>query len=179
MTQSQLLFHQIYIPSIVINLINNKNHLVRLTSFQKPTISLLFNLLQVWPSKSTSIFAVLFILSFNALNYYFYVSLNVAAVSTVRIFINFVTVPKKVFFFRRNFKPTAETNNAFKRPHTMWSRHGLQHSSSLLFRSCIKVQKVAVDVGLHSQHHLLPLCMLVVTSLSDVNQKEVLCISLT
>ena len=95
MTKSQLLFHQIYIPSTVLHLINNKNQLwrtVRLTSFQKPTISLLFNLLRVCPSTSSSIFAVLFILSSNALKYYFYVSLNVAAVPTVRILINFVTV---------------------------------------------------------------------------------------
>ena len=94
----------IYIPNTVLHLINNKNQLwrtVRLTSFQKPTISLLFNPLRVCPSTSSSIFAVLFILSSNALKYYFYVSLNVAAVSTVRILINFVTVLdcKTVGFF--------------------------------------------------------------------------------
>ena len=215
MTKSQLLFHQIYIPSIVLNLINNQNQLwriVRLTSFQKPTISLLFNLLRVCPSTSTSLFAVLFIISSNALNYYCYVSLKVAVVPTVRILINFVTVldcktagfflkiskeidkawvlrarsarasharpqlsplsgslfsasfqtfcltartyfntqkyglfcslwqyQNKVFFFRRNSKPTAETSNAF-RPQKMWWRHGLQHSSWLLSQTYIKVQ---------------------------------------
>ena len=64
---------------------------VRLTSFQKPTISIRFNLLQVCPSMSTFVFALLLISFFNVLSDYFYVSLNLMAVHTVRILIKFVT----------------------------------------------------------------------------------------
>ena len=42
-----------------------------LTSFQKPTISIRFNLLQVFPSVPTFVFAVLLISSFKVLRDYF------------------------------------------------------------------------------------------------------------
>ena len=42
-----------------------------LTSFQKPTISIRFNLLQVFPSVPTFVLAVLRISSFNVLRDYF------------------------------------------------------------------------------------------------------------
>ena len=48
--KSQLRAKQICLPSIISNVINNKNELwktVRLTSFQKTTIAIRFNLLQV------------------------------------------------------------------------------------------------------------------------------------
>ena len=53
-----------YTSSSISNVINNKNKLwktVRLTSFQKPTITIRCNLLQVWPSVPYFIFTVLFI----------------------------------------------------------------------------------------------------------------------
>ena len=46
------------------NVINNKNELwktVRLTRFQKPTISIRCNILQVWPSVPSFVFTMLFI----------------------------------------------------------------------------------------------------------------------
>ena len=51
--------------------------------FFKTTISIRFNLLQVCPSVFPFVFAVLFTVSFNVLNSYFYDSLNLVAVSTV------------------------------------------------------------------------------------------------
>ena len=66
--------------------------IVRLTSSQKPTILIHFNLLQVFPSMITFVkFAVLVIPSLNVLSAYSYVSLNLISVSTVRVLIKFVT----------------------------------------------------------------------------------------
>lgn len=48
--------------------------------FSKTTIQIHFNLLQVRPSRPPFVFARLFILSFNVLSGYFYVSLSVVAV---------------------------------------------------------------------------------------------------
>ena len=64
---------------------------VRLRSLQKPEILVRFDLLPVCPSVPTFVFAVLLIPSFNILSDYFYVSLNLVAVPTVRILIEFVT----------------------------------------------------------------------------------------
>ena len=53
-----------YTASSISNVINNKNELwktVRLTSFQKPTKTIRFNLLHVWQSVPYFVFAVLFI----------------------------------------------------------------------------------------------------------------------
>ena len=53
-----------YTSSSISNVINNKNELwktVRLTSFQKPTKTIRFNLLHVWQSVPYFVFAVLFI----------------------------------------------------------------------------------------------------------------------
>ena len=76
---------------------NNKYKLwktVRLTSFQNPTISIRRNLLQVSPSVLIFIFAVLLIPSFNVLNGYFYVLLNLMhGGHFVRILIKLVTQP--------------------------------------------------------------------------------------
>jgi len=62
-----------------------------ITSFQKPTISIRFNLLQVCPSGPPFVLAVLFILSFKFLRDYVYVSLNFVAVPRVRILTKFLT----------------------------------------------------------------------------------------
>ena len=64
---------------------------VRLRSLQKPEILVRFDLLPVCPSVPTFVFAVLLIPSFNILSDYFYVSLNLVAVPTVIILIEFVT----------------------------------------------------------------------------------------
>ena len=59
-----------YSSSSISNVINNKNKLwkpVRLTSFQKPTTTIRFNLLHVWPSVPYFVFAVLFIPSSHVL----------------------------------------------------------------------------------------------------------------
>ena len=48
--------------------------------FSKTAIEIHFNLLQVRPSRPPFVFAMLFILSFNVLSGYFYVSLSVVAV---------------------------------------------------------------------------------------------------
>ena len=64
---------------------------VRLRSLQKPEILVRFDLLPVCPAVPTFVFAVLLIPSFNILSDYFYVSLNLVAVPTVRILIEFVT----------------------------------------------------------------------------------------
>ena len=50
-----------------------------------------FNLLQVCPSASLFISAVLFTSSFNVLSGYFYVALNSVAVPTARILLKFET----------------------------------------------------------------------------------------
>ena len=53
-----------YTSSSISNVTNNKNELwktVRLTRFQKPTISIRCNVLQVWPSVPSFVFTVLFI----------------------------------------------------------------------------------------------------------------------
>ena len=65
--------------------------IIRLTSFQKPAISVRFNLLQVCPSVFSFVFAVLVILSLKVLSDYFYVSLNLVSVSTVTVLIKFET----------------------------------------------------------------------------------------
>ena len=75
------------LPQHVSNVTNNKNELwktARLRTFQKPTISIHFNLLQVCPSVPRFLFAVLLISSFNILSDYFYVSPNSVAVPSVR-----------------------------------------------------------------------------------------------
>ena len=51
-----------YDSSSISNVINNKHELwktVRLTSFQKPTITIRCNFLQVWPSVPSFLFTVL------------------------------------------------------------------------------------------------------------------------
>ena len=67
------------------------------TQFQSASIFFKF-----CPSVSPFVFAVLFILSINALRSYFYVSFTLVAVTTVWIIINFVTQPfsklQKFFF---------------------------------------------------------------------------------
>ena len=103
---------QICLSSIISNATNNKKKLwktVRLKSFERPIISLLFNFLQLYLSASTSIFAVLFILSFNALIFYFYVSLHVATIRKNIYVTQLYTVPKKLFF------SFAETANRLRR----------------------------------------------------------------
>ena len=75
---SELLVQQMYIsfPSIVSNITNSKMNFekpVGLTSFQKPTNSVRFNLLQVCPSVPTFVFPVLSKPSLNVLHDYFYV----------------------------------------------------------------------------------------------------------
>ena len=70
MTKSQFCVTQMYLPRIISNTTNNKNELwktVRLTSFQKTTIEICFNLFQVCPSMPSITFALLlnFIHSYN------------------------------------------------------------------------------------------------------------------
>ena len=57
-------------------------------TFQKPTTTIRFNLLEVCPSVPPFVFAVLFLPSFNVLSCYFCVLLNLEAVPRVRIFDN-------------------------------------------------------------------------------------------
>ena len=60
----------------------------------KPIISIRFNLLQVCSSRPKFVFAVCYFkfgTSFNFLSGYFYVSLNLVAVATVRILLKFMT----------------------------------------------------------------------------------------
>ena len=56
----------------------------------KPAIVIHFNLLQVCLSEPPFAFAVLFIPSSTVVSSYFYVSVNMVAVSSVQILINFV-----------------------------------------------------------------------------------------
>ena len=77
----------------------NRNELwktVRLTRFQKCTIAICFNLLQVCPSMPSFLFSVLFIHapSFDVLQLsgYFHVWLNLVALPTVKILIKVVTL---------------------------------------------------------------------------------------
>ena len=138
---------QICLSSIISNVTNNKKKLwktVRLKSFERPIISRLFNLLQVYPSASTSIFAVLFILSFNALIFYFYVSLHVETIRKKYLRDTALNTAlhgtKKIFFFfRRNSKPTAETSYTLRRQNMRW-QHGLRNSSSLLWQTRFEMQ---------------------------------------
>ena len=62
-----------------------------LTSFQKTTISICFNLLQVSPPLPPFTFAMIFIPSSHVLSSYFCVSLSLVEVITVSILINFTT----------------------------------------------------------------------------------------
>ena len=62
-----------------------------LTSFQKTTISIRFNLRQVSPSLPPFTFAMIFIPSSHVLSSYFCVSLSLVEVTTVSILINFTT----------------------------------------------------------------------------------------
>ena len=64
---------------------------LRLTSFQKTTISIFFNLLQVSPSVPPFTFAMIFIPSSHVLSSYFCVSLSLVEVTTVSILMNFTT----------------------------------------------------------------------------------------
>ena len=64
---------------------------VRLTSFQNPIISICFNIFQVCPSVPNFVFALLLTSSFNVLSDYFYVSLSLVAVHTVRTLKKLVT----------------------------------------------------------------------------------------
>ena len=59
--------------------------------FSKTTVSVRWNLLQVYPSVNPFVFAVLLIPLFNILSGYCHVSLNSVTVPTVWILINFVT----------------------------------------------------------------------------------------
>jgi len=71
----------------------NLEKIVGLTSFQKRTISVCFNLLQVCSSLPTFVFAVLLISSFNVLSDFFYVSLFLVAVhADVRTLIKCMTL---------------------------------------------------------------------------------------
>ena len=94
MKKSKLRFKQMFLPSI--SSVKNKNNelwkTVRLTSFQiKNHISIRFNLLHVFPSVLSFVFAESFIPPFNVLSGYFYVSLNLVAVPTAYILVNFMT----------------------------------------------------------------------------------------
>ena len=83
MTKSQLLVKQVS-PKNNLNVTSNKNELlktVRLTSPHKQ-IAIRFNLLEIYPSERPLVFAGIFILSFNILNGYFYVSFNLVAIPT-------------------------------------------------------------------------------------------------
>ena len=62
-----------------------------LTSFQKTTISIRFNRLQVSPSLPPFTFAMIFIPSSHVLSSYFCVSPSLVEVTTVSILINFTT----------------------------------------------------------------------------------------
>ena len=62
-----------------------------LTSFQKTTISIRFNLLQVSPSLPPFTFAMIFIPSSHVLSSHFCVPLSLVEVTTVSILINFTT----------------------------------------------------------------------------------------
>ena len=69
----------------------NFGNLLRHNKFSKPTIAIRFNLLQDCPSVPPFVLAVLFIPSFKFLSGYFYVSLNLVAVTRVRILIKFLS----------------------------------------------------------------------------------------
>ena len=84
MKKSKLRFKQMFLPSIS-SVTDENNELwktVRLTSFQKPKFQSVFNLLHVFPSVPSFVFAESFIPSFNVFSGYFYVSLNLMAVPT-------------------------------------------------------------------------------------------------
>ena len=93
-TRSELHVKRICLPSIIANIAKSKNELwklVRLTSFQKrqsQSVSIFF---EFSPSVTSFVLVVLFIPSFNALSGYFYVSLSLVTVLTIRISINFMT----------------------------------------------------------------------------------------
>ena len=93
MTKSGLRVKQLCLPLIISNVTNDINELakLRLTSFQKTTISIRFNLLQVSPSLPPFRFAMIFIPSCHVLSSYFCVSLSLVEVTTVSILINFTT----------------------------------------------------------------------------------------
>ena len=82
-------------PSIISNVKNNKKNelfkTVGLTSFQKPTIVIRVNLLQVCPSVRIIVFTMSLIPSFHVLRRYFHVSLTLVAAPAVRILMKFVT----------------------------------------------------------------------------------------
>ena len=87
------LINNVCLPLIISNVTNDINELakLRLTSFQKTTISIRFNLLQVSPSLPPFRFAMIFIPSCHVLSSYFCVSLSLVEVTTVSILINFTT----------------------------------------------------------------------------------------
>ena len=62
-----------------------------MNKFSKTTVTIRFNLFRVFPSVSTFVLAVSFILSSNFLSAYFNVSLCLAADASVCILINLVT----------------------------------------------------------------------------------------
>ena len=93
MKKSKLRFKQMFLPSIS-SVTDENNELwktVRLTSFQKPkfqSVLIFFMFSHLLPS---FVFAESFIPSFNVLRGYFYVSLNLVAVPTAYILVNFMT----------------------------------------------------------------------------------------
>ena len=81
---------EIYLPSVVSNqtLQTKKIKYEILTNFQKPTILIRLNLLQVCPSMPTFVFAVKLIPSYNVFSDSFYVSPNFEMGLTVTVLIN-------------------------------------------------------------------------------------------
>ena len=93
MKKSKLRFKQMFLPSI--SSVTNKNNelwkTVRLKSFQKPQFQSVLIFFMFSHLYLSFVFAELFIPSFNVLSGYFYVPLNLVAVPTAYILVNFVT----------------------------------------------------------------------------------------
>ena len=117
------------------------------TQFQSASIFFKF-----CPSVSPFVFAVLFILSINALRSYFYVSFTLVAVTTVWIIINFVTQPfskLQKFFFCHNAERTKKSSPNFRPQMTclswLWKhpgprRHDQDHRVTLTLETVAKMK---------------------------------------
>ena len=82
--------NKVCLPSIISIVTNNNNELWKTVGLKKTTLAIRFNLLQVSPSMPPFVFSVSFIPSSNFLELLFNVSLNLMAVRSLRILMNFV-----------------------------------------------------------------------------------------
>ena len=125
-----------------INRYNNNNELWKTVRLKKTTLAIRFNLLQVSPSMPPFVFSVSFIPSSNFLELLFNVSLNLMAVRSLRILMNFVAQLMVIMIFSTCSRFNPLSPNSHQQQFSPNNIHTLSRDKVMRINKMIIIEKI-------------------------------------